>query len=230
MWFLPVLFLVSVGYKVLDHTIVNKKALSGLIIAISIFGFVIPEITTRRALLGIDTAMVAILFYHTGREMKFHGFLPFIDNILIRKQWLGLLINFLIFIGNAALVMFNPQINMRTANWGIPPLTYENATITTSLCLYYLWKLAVSGRYNSSRIVKWMRNISITSIIYLCTNHVAIMISRFAINLLFEKFGILEESIGTILTFLLCMTLMYLFAEIIWNTPFKVAFGRVRKP
>lgn len=66
MWFLPVMFITTVSYYLLDARIKNKAVLSIVILLIGTVGFVYPNVFSFRLPWGCDCACVALLFFHSG--------------------------------------------------------------------------------------------------------------------------------------------------------------------
>jgi len=222
LWFLPVMFIVTVVYCCLDHWIRNETVLSCVALAVGAVGFALPSFIDYRLLWGLDAAMHSLLFYHLGRVTSQY---ELIDKIYIAKEkkrglfYLGLIVALVI---NTWLIFVNGKVNVRSTKWAIIPLTLVNALTATIIYIVLSKLLTDNPRVRASLPVKWVEHVGLTSIIYLCTNHPAIKDAR----RIAEWIAADAPRLQILLTFVISMALMYGISELILRTKLRVIVGR----
>lgn len=222
LWFLPVMFLTAAGYCCLYHWIKKDAVLSVTVLALGIVGFALPKITQYRLPWGMDTAMVALLFYHIGREVGDHALIDRLYALEAKRRWLFYPALIAILAVNAWLIFVNDKVNMRLVRWAFEPLTLLNA-LTAIIAYIVVSKCLTDHTATGGSIpVKWLERISMTSVVYLCTNHTMI---KYARSIATKAVGDMPTLI-IVLTFAISMALMYGLGELIYRTKLKVIVGR----
>lgn len=79
-----------------------------------------------------------------------------------------------IVMANTILIFFNGKVNVRTGEWAFWPLSYINAL--TAIWIYY--SIAAFICKKTRWLVKILCCIGESSIVFVCTNHTVIRISR----------------------------------------------------
>lgn len=222
LWFLPVMFIAAVVYCCLDHWIRNETALSCAALAVGAAGFALPQVIDFRLPWGLDTAMVALLFYHLGRLT---GQFALTDRIHAAKEkhrglfYLGLILALAL---NTWLIFVNGKVNMRSLKWATIPLTLINAL--TAIVVYILLSKCLTDhpKLGTSIPVRWLERVGMTSIVYLCTNHPMIKFAR----RIAEWIAADAPKLQILLTFAISMALMYGISELILRTKLRVIVGK----
>lgn len=222
LWFLPVMFIVTVVYCCLDHWIRNETVLSCVVLAVGAVGLALPSFIDYRLIWGLDAAMYTLLYYHLGRLA---GEYELIDRIYAAKGkkrglfYLGLIVVLVI---NTWLIFVNGKVNVRSTRWAIIPLTLVNALTAIVMYIELSKLLTDNPKVRASLPVKWLEHIGTTSIIYLCTNHPAIKDAR----RIAEWIAADAPKLQILLTFAISMALMYGISELILRTKLRVIVGK----
>ena len=226
LWFLPAMFISSVIYCLLDCFIKDRRLLTVAAAVIGTVGYVLPKIMSFRLIWGLEPAFVGVLCIHTGVLIKEYAVIEKIfDFRKKRKLWFytGLLA---VTAGVIALVFVNDENNMRVAEWGIIPLSYINSTVI-SIIIIIISKMAADIKSaDRNIIIRWLCRISVTSMVYVCINHLCIKGARFVLNRAFGLVGIDNKYVIVCLTFVIALAVMFVISEIVFRTPLKRIFGR----
>lgn len=225
LWFLPVMFLTSVGYAVVRKYLDLRWA-SVVVVIIGIIGFAFPALASFRLPWGIDTACVALLFFHTGYLIKRLSLIDRIKGIRTNKSWLFWLCFSIVFVANIALIYLNEKVNLRLIQYGNPILTYVNAITGTLIWMVIADVLASSKK--TERVNALFCEISKLSIIFLCTNHITLRLVGFVLRKGFGVLGIKTQVIYYLVQFVFAMPLMLFAGRIIDKSNLRIIMGRKR--
>ena len=214
LWFLPVLMLTYFLYYALERNIsaISLRATAVLIITFS--GCLVTEILYEHIFGGIGTAMSAIGFFFIGHMAAENKDKSVIINRIIGKWYVFVLLLIL----NTVMIFMNEKVNMRTGEWAVVPVSYINALLATLLyCKISVW---IAGKEIISRAVKYIGK---NSIVFLCTNHLAIIVSS-------KLLGFMHMEHGTVLywiaVFIISMLEMIIATELINRTQLRIIIGK----
>lgn len=128
--------------------------------------------------------------------------------------------------GVIGLIFINPKVNMRLISLGIPPLTAFNA-ITASLILIVIAKI-ISEITDAQKnlIVRYLCRISVTSIVYLCINHICISVSTVIVKKGLSVIGLYNQCFVAILSLVIMLTISFAICEIIFRTKLRFFVGK----
>lgn len=217
LWFLPTMFITSVTYTVL-RKMMNLKWTTVVTVAVGVFGFVYPHLTDVRLPWGIDTALVALLFFHTGCLMKRCNLVERIKALRRKSTWLLLVLTAAVFALNIFMVFMNDKVNQRKVEYGNPLLAYVNAVAGTVLCI--MVAVLIDCLLPASKFKALLCRISEVSIVFICINHNVIHLFQFLLS------SIGAGVFGIILITLLSLSQILLIGHIIDRTPLRVVIGR----
>jgi fucose 4-O-acetylase-like acetyltransferase len=220
LWFLPVMFIASAGYNLLAYKIKNKYALSVTIIILGCFGYAISGLIEYRLPWGINVAFVSLLFFHTGRLMKDHGFYDAVISFRKRSAILFYLCLILLIALNIFLILTNSRTNMRAGQWGIWPLAYFNAALASAIYLI-IARLVVGVIKTDILFMRFIERISTNAMIFICISHPAIRLSRFVVNRVTGIFAL-----RVIFIYILSVLILFALSELFCRTRLKVFIGR----
>ena len=213
MWFLPVMFLTSIGYCLIRKKLTIR--LTSIVVAvIGIIGFALPHLIDFRLPWGIDTACVAILFFHIGWLIK-----HLMPKVWMQKEKHPLLF-WLSFIAlatiNTVLIFANKKFNMRVLEYGNPILSIANA-----VCATLLWMIIAHSVMHLNRFKELLCRISELSIVFLCINHGVIRVVSEIVGRVLKN-----NMIAVPIIFVICMACMLAIGEIITRTKVRFLIGR----
>lgn len=223
LWFLPVMFITSVAYAAIRKAM-NLKLASIVCLAIGIFGFAYPVLTEVRLPWGIDTAFVALLFFHTGYLMKHYKLVERIKDIK-QKQTAIFLLSLIVIAGiNVFLIFNNGKLSLRTIKYGNPLLTYVNAVTATTVWICVAVLINESTHLNKT--ARLLCNISEVSIVFLCVNHNVIRLFQLIVGKAFEVLSLSAGVFDVVLVAVLTLAALLLIGNLINKTKLRVILGR----
>lgn len=141
-----------------------------------------------RIILGLTIAAVAMFF------SKYVGVLPlafgqgcagvgfYTVGLLLKKNWqklsdLGIFTVCIMAILAVGLILFNGKVNIRVGKYGIVPLFFINASLSTTVVLLLMQKLE---KCRSGGVLRWIKKelsyIGANSIIYMCMNELSVIL------------------------------------------------------
>ncbi len=217
LWFLPAMFITSVAYAWL-RKVMDVKWATVVAVASGAIGFIYPHLTDVRLPWGIDTALVALLFFHTGCLMKHCNLVERIKALRRKSTLLLLVLTAAVFALNIFMVFMNDKVNLRKVEYGNPLLAYVNAVAGTVLCI--MVAVLIDGLLPASKFKILMCRISEVSIVFICINHNVIHLFQFLLS------SIGSGVFGIILITLLSLSLILLVGHIIDRTPLRIVIGR----
>lgn len=217
LWFLPTMFITSVAYAGL-RKVMDLKWATVVAVASGAIGFIYPHLTDVRLPWGIDTALVALLFFHTGYLMKHFNLVERIKALRRKSTLLLLVLTAAVFALNIFMVFMNDKVNLRKVEYGNPLLAYVNAVAGTVICI--LIAVLIDGLAPVSKFKALLCRISEVSIVFICINHNVIHLFQFLLS------SIGSGVFGIILITLLSLSLILLIGHIIDRTPIRVVIGR----
>lgn len=217
LWFLPAMFITSVAYAGL-RKVMDLKWATVVTVASGAIGFIYPHLTDVRLPWGIDTALVALLFFHTGRLMKHCNLVERIKALRRKSTLLLLVLTATVFALNIFMVFMNDKVNLRKVEYGNPLLAYVNAVAGTVICI--LIAILIDSFAHGTGFKALLCRISEVSIVFICINHNVIHLFQFLLS------SIGSGVFGIILITLLSLSLILLIGHIIDRTPLRVVIGR----
>lgn len=220
LWFLPIMYITVIVYCLLDNILERKGVLSLITLLIGFTGFILPRFMKQRLPLGLESVMVALLFYHTGRLMRDFKITERTGIYKRKRKAVFYIFYIIITCLNTYLIFMNGTVNMRLARWGNPILMLVNAVTTTTLLLI-LCNYAVK-RAGDSFVSSLLKRISTCSIVYICANHLVIRISRFVVLKVFNN-----SLLYIISVFCLSIILLYSLGELFFRTRLKIFVGKI---
>ena len=195
LWFLPVLFFTFLMYIILERYIAEFKYRVLVIILITLLGCGITKVLYNYVLGGIGTAMSALAFFLIGNIISQNK-----EKVKNTRLFGNLLIFILVVLVNTLLIFLNGKLNMRTGEWAIIPLSYFNAVVGCGIyCKVAIWM-------DKSKLWRaCLQYIGRNSIVFLCTNHLAIRISSKLLGLFLDSDGIINGILYWSLVFVIAM-------------------------
>lgn len=226
LWFLPVMFISSVLYCLLDSFFKDRRLLTVASAVIGTAGYVLPKLIGVRLIWGLEPAFVGVLCIRIGALIKEYDVIEKLYAFKTsRKLWFyaGLTV---VTAGTAALIFVNDHNNMRLAKWGIFPLSFFNSTVF-GIIIIILSKIA-AGIKSADRniIIRWLCRISVTSIVYVCINHPCIKVSKYVLGRAFGLAGVSSKYIIYPVAFVFTLGMLFVISEIVYRTGLKKIFGR----
>lgn len=135
LWFLPAMFITSVAYAGL-RKVLDLKWATVVAVATGAIGFIYPHLTDVRLPWGIDTSLVALLFFHTGGLMKHFNLVERIKALRRKSTLLLLVLTAAVFALNIFMVFMNDKVNLRKVEYGNPLLACCAALAKSPSCLF----------------------------------------------------------------------------------------------
>lgn len=219
LWFLTALFFSDVIYNLIKKISDNIVIVSGIVLAISISGMLLPIVLPFRLPWALDVAMVSVGLIHIGwlTKEKF--------TVLVKLP-LGL--SLLLFAVFSITSMLNSYVNMRHGTYGVLILFWVNSVGMTIA----LWNVS---RYMNSILGKkyhlfnkWLVGIGKNSIMYLCFNQIVIKTVNGLIRLCFPLDS--SRSIAFLafqfLVLIITLILLLCLQLLISKSKVKCIFGR----
>ena len=184
LWFLTALFFVIVFYAFIERFTDNNAIQSVVVVIISLIGCLLPKIVSYRLPYAIDVAFVGLGFYYLGFILKEYKDNKAVDRVLNPNAFELAIFGVI----NIFLIMYNSSVNMRTAKYDFIPLFGVNAIMAIILGMR-LCKMAccnISGPAIQI-IIKWISELGINGLIYVCFNQLIITISSRVLEKVFES-------------------------------------------
>ncbi len=182
LWFLTCLLFVELGFYLLIRLMKNKLAISLILVAFSIIGYVYSILELRRLPYGIDTAFTALVFYGAGYLLRNTGNAAI--NRLVAKP--NAIILIVLFIISCVSSKINIYTNMRLSVYGNYFLYYMAAL--SGILFYFLLSsfilnLAITAKIPLTKALLYLGK---NSLLVLCLNQAVIR----TLKLLENHFGI----------------------------------------
>lgn len=209
MWFLTSLFWTIIIYTSMDRLIHNNILKNIIFICIPV---VITFFSSKMMVLpfGLSQSIVGIGFYHFGNKLyKYKD-----SKLLVKIKRMNILFVFLLFVINSIIILSNKNINMRISLYDNFILFWINA-IVAILILWYCSRKICEYNFKS---INFIKNIGENSIVYLCFNQIAIMLSR---ELLIYKIKYLDRLITLICTMIILYIIYFIIKKTFLNKMFK---------
>lgn len=221
LWFLPALFWINLIYAWIDKAIVHLKWKMALVTGVTIIGC---EWTVFFHYLpwAMNSALSALGFFAIGHWFRVCGEVKLYHIMERTKFETFRLICVGLAFGSGALILLNENLNIRTGTFGILPIAYFCACVYTGILFILVRKL---DRYKSGIrgvIVNELANIGKSSIIFLCTNHMMLRVSKKVLAIVGFKPG---TCMGIIVEFWMAMFLMVVITRGIKGNPIRKVFG-----
>ena len=168
LWFLTSLFLADVIYMILDYILGYGIIMHCIILAVGLAGNVLGLYLPIRLPFGIDVSFVGMVFMHIGRIIH-QEYKKIVD--------LNVLLSLLFFAFGCVLIIINPYVNLRQGQYGNVLVFWISSTLT----IIGLWNICrIFDKWiNSKNILQYVYilNIGRDSIVYVCLNQLAILVS-----------------------------------------------------
>ncbi len=168
LWFLTSLFLADVIYMILDYILGYGIIMHCIILAVGLAGNVLGLYLPIRLPFGIDVSFVGMVFMHIGRIIH-QEYKKIVD--------LNVLLSLLFFAFGCVLIIINPYVNLRQGQYGNVLVFWISSTLT----IIGLWNICriLDKWINSKNILQYVYilNIGRDSIVYVCLNQLAILVS-----------------------------------------------------
>lgn len=178
-WFLTALFFVILFYGMIERFITNLYLQAVLVVIVSLFGCLLPKITSIRLPYAIDVAFVGLGFYFLGYILKNNKD----RNTVSRVMNPNIIVLIILSIINVFLIMCNNSVNMRTAKYDFIPLFWINAVLAIIIGMR-LCKL-ICDKFTDSifrKCINEVSDIGKNGLIYVCINQLIITISARALG------------------------------------------------
>lgn len=212
-WFLTALFGADIIYNCIRSRFENRIAyLLSAVVAVA--GMAGAQFLPFRLPWGLDAGMVGVGFYAIGEYLFYHK-----EQFFKMRGLFGLL-GLLLFSG---ITFLNGTVNMRTGhynNWVLYIVNASGLTLSFFLLAYMLER--IMNKREDLYTLNWLKEVGENSIVYLCTNQIAIIITRhivfhYSIN------NILMQRIVVLLLVLLELTA---FERLVMKTKIRKIFGK----
>lgn len=223
LWFLTALFWTEVFYMILDRVIKKSQVRSVFVIVIAVVASLVQNSITFRLPLMIDTGIVCMGFYETGRLCKQYG-----ESVheKLKNCHAGKIIvmGIALALVNAVLSFVNPYVNIKSGWFGFVPLFWVNALLGVAAC-YMLTLLIDRVLKDENPVKKYFIAIGTGSIVFLGFNQLAILCFR--ILLVYTKLTANIWIISALVFVLVMATLhvLYLALKKIKSNTVKSMFG-----
>lgn len=215
LWFLPAMFWVEIFYSAFDRLIVKSAFRILVISVITVIGVYWTKVFNPLPF-AMNSAMSAVGFYSVGVWFRSSGEKRWDDIVnRIKPIWriISLISSFLCL---GCIILKNEFVNIRTGEFGIAPIAY----ITS--CFFSLLLFSLVKGFNNTVHSSVIEFIGRNSIVYLLTNHPALLIS----NKILVKYGMTSGSWPeVILEFIIAMIIMSIGAIVIKKTPIRQVVG-----
>ena len=219
LWFLPALFVVYNVFSVVDRKINQIMRKTVLVILLSLIGCAVTGMIYTSENMGggyLSAGLSVLSFFLVGTLVREHK-----DFLKERYHTLCRVIPFTgIAIANTVFIFVNGKIGVRTGEWAFWPLSLINAL--TAIWIYLC--IAVLICKKTSLLKRIMCCIGENSIVFVCTNHMIIRISRKLLEIQKHHFPdciILQET----LVFIISVILMTGLSKIFSKTKLRVFIG-----
>ena len=213
LWFLTALLCADTFYNCIRSRFENRNAylLSALI---TVFGLAAAQFLPFRLPWGLDAGMVGVGFYAIGEYIFQHK-----ERFLKIKGQFGLC-GLLLFSG---MTFLNGTVNMRTGQYNNCVLYVFNASgLTLSFFLLAYMLETIMNKCKDLYPLNWLKEVGENSIAYLCTNQIAIIITR---HIVFH-YSISNILIQRIVVLLLVLLELTVFERLVMKTMIRKLFGK----
>lgn len=119
---------------------------------------------------------------------------------------------------NTISILGNGKVNVRTGEWAFLPLSYINAM--AAVWIYFCIALLICKKVK--RLAGILRYIGENSIVFVCTNHPVIHISRKLLEIMWKG----NYVVGEMLVFVISVVLMICLSEVFLRTKLKFFIGK----
>lgn len=215
LWFLTALFITELIYHLLDKYLSNRKLMHLAVIVIALAGNMMTRILPFRLPYAMDAGFVGVGLYHLGRLFK-DGLEK--EKSLAKRVCDGNIPACIIaLIIGGALIFFSRPIDMRAGNYGIVPMFWINALLTT-IALMILCRRLYRGQKTLYPLLRLGRN----SIVFLCTNEFFLYSWEKVLRRLADLPVVAEK----IIVFVVAMICMFIVERILTGTRLRILIGR----
>ena len=219
-WFLTALFFTELAYHLLDKFLSGRKSLHLAIVVVALAGNLLPKVLPFRLPWAMDAGFVGVGLYHLGRLFKTG--LDRESAPAMRIHGAGAIACIAVLAGSGILIFLNGYVNMRAGNYGILPLFWINALLSTlagmNLCRRYF---EARGADHSS-LMRLLLRLGRNSIVFLCTNEFFL----YGWEKLLRRLADLPAAAEKIIVFFAAMVCMFIAERILTGTRLRVLIGR----
>ncbi|GFP74222.1 acyltransferase family protein [Clostridium fungisolvens] len=223
LWFLTCLFIIEILFYFFVKVGKKEKNVAILVIGVSIVGSIYSTIINIRLPYAIDTAMAGIGIFYVGYLLKKFSSK---NKLLAKSINLSLIEVVLLLVCSTILIFVNYSVNMRTITYGIIPLFWVNAILST---ITY-WNIS---RYLDICKVKFIKKINHqliyigkNSIVYLCLNQIVILISTKCLEFTIDYNSSLERLLMKVGILLITLVGLHVASIIINKTKLRALIGK----
>jgi len=216
-WFFTAAFFANILYCSIHEKIKSKYGVAGVVLLISLFGNIFPELSGFRLPWSLDAACVGVGFIYAGNMLKQKiGDKHLIKNDLI----LGLLL-----LINIAMIFVNGDVNMKQAQYANIILFWVNAILAIILIFEISKKLDCCRSVLVKCVLQELKYIGKNTVVYLCLNQLFIL----WMNNLWDFMKIqslLIEGVYKIIMLVVTLLVLHLTTEIINGTKLRLLIGK----
>lgn len=215
LWFLTALFFTDVIFFLIDRYVSNEVLKLVIIVSVSLLGNTVKNLLPFTLPYALGASFVGIGLYYIGYMCKKYSEQKVI-RLIMNLTWIPTVI-----LGIAAvfLIFTNGYINMRTGTYAIIPLFWINAVL--AIVVGFNFSRLICSYIENNCIGKWLINIGVNSIVYVCLNQVIIMF----VNRFFDLLQ-LPEYISKSLVLTITLLILFLITIITMNSRLKMLFGK----
>lgn len=218
LWFLTALFFAELFYFFICK--VKHIYREILIVLISILGNVATVIFDFRLPYALDSAFTGVGLIYIGNLIKQYKNNKYLEKILN----LNVLFTAILFAVSLVLITANSYVNMRAGTYGIIPLFWLNATLSSLTILLISKHL---DKYLNKNITKYFSVIGKDSITYLCLNQIVIVFVLKILNVTTNILGIKSNLfVFKMVELISVIALLYLIDFVIQKTKLRVLLGK----
>lgn len=210
LWFLTAMFLAELFYFFTLKCSQGKETITSIIVlVIVLLGHCVRVFSAFRLPWSMDAAFISVGLIHVGKTIKRKNVIQWVLNVpLIISTLFAIILCLSIFI--------NGPINMNGAQYSFVPLFWINA-VGSTLCGLNLSK-KYCAMFGNSVIARLITDIGRNSIVFLCCNHLTILVMGRGLRLL----GINSPWIVTVAT----IVFLWAFSKFIEGKKVALIFGK----
>ena len=218
LWFLTALFFADVFYYYINKVKNPFKPI--LIVIIAIFGNLAVKILPFRLPFALDAAFTGVGLMYIGNLIKIYKNNKYVNKILNMNN----LCTVILFLISIFLISVNTYINMRIGEYGILPLFWINAILSSLIILLFSKKM---NKYLNNNIKEFFVSIGKNSIIYLCLNQIVISVINKIINIIrCNNINSFVTLLVKLIELIIVMVVLWICNIIIQNTKLKFLIGK----
>ena len=213
LWFLPAIFFTEIIYYCLNKLRdTNCRTLA--VILITLVGLFINKIVPYRLPYAVDISCVGVGLYHIGVVVK-----KKYTNVLSIEFWM--IVALFIMFSYSSLIS-GGYVNMRTVEYPDIALFFVNA-VGMSIVLLNLSRCIYPIMSKCGVLTKFVNNIGKNSVVYVCLNQLAIIVSRKIIKYIFYP---INETLINIMILVLTIFVLKICEMVIVNTRLSLLIGK----